>query len=209
MPPKYIYPPRPKSLMQPSQLAHEEGRGCWLWQHKFNGDRCVVVIDVGEKNRSVHLANRHGKFHPTSKFQKLRQELCGSKLLLPKGLHYLDAEILDGDLSETIVLFDVLQIEKYLIGVSQEQRIDLLTAICGSPTELCYHGVALQVTPNIWMTQSGTKDFVQHFEEHIESPLIEGLVLKKKASVLDNWGSKEYEVDWQIRCRKPAKNYRV
>jgi len=203
--PKYIFPPRPKTAIMPRQLSILEARGCWLWQHKFNGDRCPVIIEVSDTNRRVTLCNRHGKFLPTSKNKKLRKELSSKNLLLPVGIHYLDAELLP---NETIVLFDVLQLSDYMIGKTQEERLSLLAEICRNPTELCSSKIALSVTERVWMCRNGNKDFLQHFNEHIENPLIEGLILRKKGSTLDNWGSSEYEVDWQLRCRKPSKNYR-
>lgn len=203
---RYIYPPRPKSAIPPSQLPAEESRGCWVWQHKFNGDRCPIIIDVGTSDRRVHLCNRHGKFLSSQKYPKLREELSSTNLSLPVGLHYLDAELLPE--IETVVLFDVLQLSKYLIGVSQEERLSMLERICGNPTEPCSSGIALSVSDRIWMSGHGDKEFVRHFQEHIENPMIEGLVLRKKGSVLDNWGSSEYETNWQLRCRKESKNYR-
>jgi ATP-dependent DNA ligase len=202
---RYIYPPRPKTALLPTQLAQEEARDCWLWQHKFNGDRCPVIIDVSAATRKVTLCNRHGKFLSATKFPRLRAELSSTNLLLPIGTHYLDAELLP---NATIVLFDVIQFSTYLIGKTQEQRLSMLEEICGNPTEPCSDQIALRVTDHVWMSRHGDKDFLQHFNEYIENPLIEGLVLRKKKSILDNWGSSEYEVNWQIRCRKPSKKYR-
>jgi len=206
--PRYIYPPRPKSTIQPQQLPQEEARGCWLWQHKFNGDRCLAIVESTATSRKVSLANRHGKFHPASKFSKIRSELSDRKFVLPEGTHYLDGELLVEGGMEVIILFDVLQWVKYLIGHTQEHRIEMLRTICGNPTEPCPQNIALSVTDHVWMSRTGDRDFVSHFNEYIDNPLIEGLVLRKKGSVMDNWGSSEYEVDWQLRCRKPSKNYR-
>lgn len=204
--PRYIYPPRPKSTISPQQLPQEESRGCWLWQHKFNGDRCPIIIEVGASGRRVTLCNRHGKFLPPQKFPKLRKELSDTKIHLPLGTHYLDAELLSE--LEVVVLFDVLQISKYLIGSTQEERLLMLEKICGNPTEPCSAQIALSVSEHVWMSRHGDSDLVQHFNEYIDNPLIEGLVLRQKGSTLDNWGSSEYEVDWQLRCRKNSKKYR-
>lgn len=205
--PRYIYPPRPVSTIHPRQLPEEEARGCWIWQYKFNGDRCVAIIESGSTNK-VHLCNRHGKFHPDKKFPLLRREL--SALNLPKGTHYLDGELLnESPVSETMVLFDVLQIaDAYLIGKSQEDRMRLLSEICRTPTEPSSHGIALKVSDRVWMAEHGDQDFVANFEKHVASSLVEGLLLRKKGSCLDNWGRQEYEVNWQLRCRKNAKGYR-
>ena len=117
---------------------------------------------------------------------------------------YLDGELLP---NETLVLFDVLQSGKYLIGSTLENRALILSEICGNPTELCDQKFALQVTSHIWLAQTGDSNFLENFNRFIKNDLIEGLVLKKKGSIMDNWGASEYEVDWQLRCRKPSKNY--
>lgn len=209
--PRYIYPPRPKSKIHPRQLAEEEAMGMWLWQRKFDGDRCIAVID----GKTVHLGNRHNKWHSASKLPELRKELSALKL---SGLSYLDGELLKNG---TLVLFDVLQLSKYLIGVNQLDRLDLLNQVCREPEDFCQEGVALKVSDNIWMADHGFNDFLLHFEEfcpyysHPESGLkgkgeglIEGLVLRRSDSSLDNWGSNQYEVDWQVRCRTGKQNYR-
>lgn len=206
--PKYIYPPRPRSILLPAQLAEEEQRGGWLWQHKFNGDRCIAVVESTPSSRKVTLGNRRGRFHPNNKFPNIRAELSSQNFLLPTGTHYLDGELLVENGMEVLVLFDVLQWTNYLIGKTQEHRLHMLREILGNPTEPCSEKIALSVTKHIWMARTGDKDFVSHYEEYIDNDLIEGLVLKKRDAVLDNWGSSEYEVDWQIRCRKPSKKYR-
>lgn len=210
--PRYIYPPRPKSKIHPRQLVDEEARGIWLWQRKFDGDRCVAVID----GKTVHLGNRHHKWHSPNKLLQLRKELAALKL--PKGISYLDGELLKNG---TLVLFDVLQLTKYLIGVNQLDRLDMLNQVCGEPVDFCQHELALNVSDHIWMADHGFSDFLFRFEEFCPyhshpkgglkqggEGLIEGLVLRRSDSSLDNWGSNQYDVDWQVRCRAGKRNYR-
>lgn len=207
---RYIYPPRPKSKIRPEQLAAKEREGLWLWQRKFDGDRCVVGID----GRNIFLGNRHGKWHNSSKFPHLRREIL--TLNLPTGSHYLDGEMLAGRI---LVLFDVLQVSNYLIGVGQLDRLSLLDAICRSPANRCDAKVALQVTDHIWMAEHGFSGFSEEFKRFsptkpglmagsLTNGLIEGLLLRKKQATLDHWGSSAYDVDWQLRCRHGKKNYR-
>jgi len=210
---RYVYPPRPKQTIPFSQLDEEEQRGVWLWQRKFDGDRCVTAVE----GRQVYLSNRHGKWHSATKFPLLRKELAA--LDLSSGLHYLDGELLHPKVEQTLVLFDILQLTEYLIGVKQLARLDLLVNVCGHPEQLCPQGVALQVSDHVWLAEFGFSDFLSHFQEFctdscrtamssVGEKLVEGLVLRSKESSLDNWGSNEYEVDWQLRCRRKAQNYR-
>lgn len=197
---RYIYPPRPKNTIPPSQLSQEEQRGCWLWQPKYDGDRCIVVVD-GQK---VQFGNRHHKFHPSNKLKHLIPQI--TSLALPTGSACLDGELLNGSI---LVLFDVLEYGgKYLIGKTQVERLEILELICGKPVKLCEPKVARQVSSHLWLSLTGTKDFLANFQELTKSNLVEGLLLRQPNSILDQWGSTEYEVEWQLRCRKSTKNYR-
>jgi len=215
--PPYIYPPRPKNKIHPYNLQVEENRGVWLWQRKYDGDRCVVVVENGR----IHLANRRGGFHSPTKFGPLRREL--SSLKFPTGTHYLDGELLHPLVQDTIVLFDVLQLGKYLIGVDQLERLSLLDGLCAYPSQNCSFGVALQVTEHVWLSHRGDTGFCQEFGRFLDSRfesngelkgevtagrLVEGLLLRRKDSALDGYGAVPYEVDWQLRCRIGHKNYR-
>ncbi len=218
MPPTYIYPPRPKNKIHPDTLPTEERRGIWMWQRKYDGDRCVAIVDNGR----THLCNRRGGFHSPSKFPALRREL--SALKLPAGTSYLDGELLDPLVPQTIVLFDVLQLGKYLIGAGQLDRLSLLDDVCRSPSVSCPFGVAYQVTEHVWLSHRGDSNFQAEFSRFLDSRfgpdgielastvtpgrLVEGLLLRRKDSVLDCYGATPYEVDWQLRCRIGTKNYR-
>jgi hypothetical protein len=135
----------------------------------------------------------------------LRQEL--SALNLPSGTHYLDGEFLHPKIDQTLVLFDILQFGEYLVGWQQIKRLDLLLEVCRHPHDKCDNMLALQVAPHIWLAERWDHDFNTIFQQYTCHKLIEGVVLRKSVSILDNWGSREYEVDWQIRCRKPSKKY--
>ena len=202
--PRYIYPPRPQSRILPDQLPDEERRGIWCWQYKYNGDRCIAIVEKSATGRKITFANRHGKFTPSTKLGTLRKELSSKNFVLPVGTHYLDGELISGDI---LILYDVLQLTQYLFGKTLEERYRLLSEVCGNPSEPCVDEFALKVTDHVWMAPMGDSDFVQNFNRYITHKLIEGLVLKRKGSILDNWGSTEYEIDWQLRCRKPSKNY--
>lgn len=213
---QYVYPPRPRNKMHPSQLGFEEERGVWLWQPKYDGDRCVIAIE----GKEVFLGNRHGKWRKSTLFRRLRKDL--SALNLPKGTHVLDAELVDAS-NGVVVLFDVLQVTDYLLGVNQLERLSLLDDICGNPQEECLSGLALRITDHVWLAQRGNSDFSSKFsqisayrsqvdsgcsDEAAAGKLVEGLLLRRRDSVLDNYGASPYDVDWQLRCRCQHKNYR-
>lgn len=196
---RYVYPPRPKSKIKPEQLAFMESQGIYLWQPKFDGDRCVAALDNGK----AVLSNRHGKWHSSHAFPEIRSEL--SALKVPSGTHYLDGELIKYQNHPVLVLFDVLQWVKYLTGTTQTDRLKILDDLGGKPHDSL---PVNRIDDHLWVCHYGDSNFCDRFSEFVDQPVLEGLVLRKKASVLSNWGAREYEVDWQIRCRRPAKNYR-
>ena len=207
---KVIFPPRPKTRIVPGRLPRYEKTGQWVVQRKFNGTRNTINVTPSGEVRFWHYGEPHKLFKPTPEL--IRQVLS---LNLQPGLEYwLDSELL---LSKTknphykgkMVLFDVLQSGRYLMGSPDQMgRLELLAKICGHPTELEPHsGLALQATDGIWMAQTFESDFVDRFNDFLDHDEIEGLVLRKKKSAITSPGATRYEVDWQIRCRKPSKQY--
>jgi ATP-dependent DNA ligase len=204
----FIYPPRPKGRLDPKLLSkYEDGR--WVVQRKFNGTRTLIHI-VG---KTVVFWNRHAEQHKQFDFgPKFVAEILS--LNLPENEYWLDGELLatktkTPEYKGRVVLYDVLQAGKYLFGSpDQMARVAMLRDICRNPQTLePNHGLALKVTENVWMAQTFEKDFVAEYERFLHCPEIEGVVLRRRDSTLDSFGRKEYEVNWQIRCRKPATNY--
>jgi ATP-dependent DNA ligase len=214
---RYIYPPRPKSKITPFQLSqYEKAKKFDRCQRKFNGDRCEIHITA---DRKVLFYNRHKE--PFSRFNAsqdiIRQVLS---LDLPEGEVWLDGELLknrttsieykdNGKTIPRIVLYDVLVYGgKYLLNVTWDDRQELLKRICRFPTVLeKVNEIALVVSESLWLAETWDKDFPLHYKEKVQLPEIEGLVLKKGKAALDNLGMVEYNVGWQIRCRKPSNMY--
>lgn len=200
---KIVHGPRPKGKILPSQLPQFEDEGKWLVQRKFNGHKNTFFYD----GKTLQFCNK-GKHFLRYKTPPLFLDQL-SALKIEAGGYWFDSELLDVRVSDTIVLYDVLQVAgTSLIGTSQEERLELLEGICRVPKRLCSYGVALQVTENIWLAERWNKDFTFHYEEYLHLDLIEGLVLRDKLAPLDNFGLTAYETGSQIRCRKESKNYR-
>lgn len=201
---KLIFPPRPKGKMLPADLPFYEQQGKWCAQRKFKGSRNLLHISPEGK---LTVANRHGDFHARFELDRAYREEIMDALKIKKGVEYwLDSELMNKEVNarNEIILFDVLQAGRYFFGSpDQMARLEILREICGDPKDLEPGGLALQITPRLWMAETYTQGFVDRFNEALTNPRIEGLVLRKKAASLDNWGHKEYETPNLIRCRKP------
>lgn len=200
---KIIYPPRPKGKMPPSDLPYYESTGKWVAQRKFRGSRAVIHISP---DRKITLGNRHGTTFARFSLDRQYKDEILSGLNLTQGLEYwLDGELMNKDQNATneIILFDVLQAGRYLFNSpSQLERLQMLKDICGNPQNLNRSGLALEITPRLWMAETFDKDFVSRYKEALPIQQLEGLVLRKKAAGLDNFGHAEYETTNLIRCRK-------
>lgn len=205
-----IYPPRPRSAIPPNELPYYESLGIYCVQPKYNGARSVIHIT---SDRQVYIYSRHGRPHRN---YTMPASMAKEILALPglkKGVEvWLDGELLSKttatDTKNKIVLFDVLHYEKYLfLSPDQVGRIELLANICGGPNKLdSLRGMGYVVSDNLWMAPTFYSNFADEFNKDYGDE-VEGLVLRKKNSVIDNFGQKEYEVSWLIRCRRPHKNY--
>lgn len=201
-----IYPPRPVSKIPHSQLAKFEASGKWLAQRKFNGHRTLIHV---RPDREPEFWNRRGALLRNPYSKRFGTQLKELNLDADKE-YWLDGEtffgkVKDTDINDKLVLFDVLQAGHYLFGSpTQVGRLELLNNICKNPTVQAKNNIALIVTDNIWMAEAFFSDFVTKFKDAFYTEgVIEGLVLRKKDSALDNFGKTEYETSSQIRCRKP------
>lgn len=203
---KILYPPHPKIKIPVHKLKDYEETGKWIAQRKFNGTNILIYIS---KNREVNLLTRHGtppKLFSLSK--NIIDQILSLKLESDKD-YWLNAELLDHKTKNNyykkrIILFDILHAGKYLIRKpNQIARLEMLKEICNFPEKLEKNGIALEVTENIWLAQNWEHNFEEIFFEKIKMDEIEGLILRKKESFLDNFGQKKYDASWILKCRKP------
>lgn len=203
---KILFPPHPEIKIQSHKLSEYEKSGKWIAQRKFNGTNVVIYVSV---DRKIHILTRHGtppKLFSLSESHK--SQILSLNFEKDKD-YWLNGELLDHktkskDYKKKIVLFDVLHAGRYLIkNPNQQARLEILNNICNHPEKLEKNNIALEVTQDIWLAQSWLDNFEQHYKELLHMDEIEGLVLRKKNSFLDNFGQKEYDASWIVKCRKP------
>lgn len=208
--PKVIYPPRPKGAIPPQELDYYEKTGLWVAQPKYNGGRNVIHIEV---NGNISMWGRHGAKHEIFSMTDSQREQILSLPGLKKGQEYwLDSEVLiktkAPETKNKIILFDVLQAGRYLfMSPNQMVRLEMLDEICGRPRVLDnWRRMAYKISDDVLMSPTYLEGFKDRFNDDLGDE-VEGLVLRKKDSFIDNFGVKEYEVGWLIRCRRQHKNY--
>lgn len=203
---KILFPPHPNIKIPSHKLEEYELSGKWIAQRKFNGTNILLYIS---HDRNVEILTRHGTPPKLFQLSKSHIDQILSLNLDQDKDYWLNGELLDHktknpDYKKKIVLFDVLHAGRYLIkNPTQEKRLEILDNICGNPEILEKNCIALEVTQDIWMAQNWKYDFEQRYKEFLHMDEIEGLVLRKKNSFIDNFGSKEYNASWIVKCRKP------
>jgi len=205
-----IFPPRPKGAIPPGELGYYESLNLYCAQPKYNGSRNPIHISA---DGQVSSYSRHGRAHRTYAMpESVKSEILALPGL-PKGIEvWLDAELLSkttaADTKHKIVLFDILHYDKYLfLSPNQVGRLELLAKVCGNPTKLdSMRAMGYVVSDNILLAPTFYSGFKEEFVKD-RGDEVEGLVLRKLNSTIDNFGQKEYEVNWLIRCRRPHKNY--
>lgn len=205
--PSYIYPPRPRITLPPGELDEYERSGRWVADPKFEGARNLVKIKDGE----VELFGRHGGRHLSFDLSvTLKNEILNLPGLV-KGVEYwLDSELMiktkAADTKGKIIFYDVLFMDKYLfMKPDQMGRKKLLDEICGNPVQLdVYRGMAYQISENLLMSPTYEFGFSDLFKS-FDYDEVEGLVLRRRNSTIDNFGQKPYEAYWLARCRRRNK----
>jgi ATP-dependent DNA ligase len=112
------------------------------------------------------------------------------------------------------VIWDILVYNgEYLLGKTFLERMQLLEELypcvqmrVGESFESYVH---LCTTPhkNIYKAPCYDGNFDKLYKSIVDTDLYEGLVLKRKDAKLSYGLTEKNNNDWQIKCRKPTKNY--
>lgn len=190
------YPPRPEKAVDPSELNRYENLG-WIAEFKKNGT--YTVPDQGEVY-TRHL-EPHLLWDPKSSvaMEEIRKipGICLCSELLHKKVK--------GGHQDTLYVHDILVFKgEDLVGETYEDRYKILLSLFdfkdeGDPS----HWV---VNRNLWISKWIYSGFRQVFDS-ITDPEDEGLVLKNPKARLKFCNKPGSNSGWQIKCRKPHKNY--
>jgi ATP-dependent DNA ligase len=209
----YLFPPRPEQTTNHTELSKYDN-GDFIAQPKYNGTCCVVFISEDE----VVVMNRHkGKI--TSDYS----DIDFKGLHRGKGWMVLCGEFLnknkkgeDGKpFNLKFVIWDILVYESnYLVGSTIIERLTLLenlypcTKIAVDETHMkVLKHACFTCQKNVYRAPTYGKDFNMLYAQIVDTDLYEGLVLKRKTAKLTFGLVEKNNNTWQIKCRKPTKNY--
>lgn len=198
----YLWPPRPEKKVMSGLLNFYQKKGWWA-QFKKNGTCSVIALTPeGE----LIPWGRHEEPHKAWQFTENSSRAFKN---LPKGWYVFVAELMHSKvpgLRDINYINDILVHNgDYLVGTTFEYRAELLKKLFlkGDEQETVSHYI---VDDNLWLAKNHKVDFKKMWDE-IENPEDEGLVCKNPNAELKVCSKSGANTDWQIKCRKPTKNY--
>lgn len=204
---RYIYPPRPKNAIPPSDLSFWDN-GSLIAQPKLNGSNCLIFTN-GE---SQVVMNRHNQ--RLTNFRLSQDEIKSiyrgsGEWMIINGEYMNKNKNDESDIpfNHKLVIFDILTFDGYyLLGKTFEERIYLLDEIYGqvdSEKEYLY-----KITDNVYRVKSYVGEFNDLFNKLSQIDMIEGLVMKRKSAKLERGNTENNNTKSQLKSRKATKNYK-
>lgn len=198
----YVWPPRPENAIPDTMLDSYEEKG-WSGQVKKNGT-CSLAFSNGT---DVVFKTRHNEDHKAwtpgaehkAFFKSLSRDgqwcVFEAELLHSKG----------NSVKNTWYIFDIIVWQgDYLVGTTFNQRQALLQEIFKGKLKEgnADHWV---IEDKIWLAKP-IKDFRKTWEGLVHSE-DEGIVLKDPNAKLKLCNKQNSNAGWQLKCRRPHKNY--
>ncbi len=202
---EYLWPPRPdsKRAVPPAMLGFYEKRS-YIGQIKKNGTCNVITVSP---DKTITFMNRHNEAHsawkPTAASEAIFKALPGD------GWYVIVAELLHSKVTggprDTNYNFDVLVADSdYLVGKTFVERQAILLALFpDSIDETFSHRV---IDDNTWVAKPFTDGFRAVFDGLVSAE-DEGIVLKDPNGKLEPCSRQAANTVWQVKCRKPHKNF--
>lgn len=201
----YIYPPRPKNKIPSSSLPTFQNLG-FIGQPKMNGSCGVMFLDDPQAI-TVNLMNRHKERfsrYPISEEEFISLHRGYGKMILVG--EYLNKSQLDinEEPLKGFVIFDIIMYNgEHLLGETQKERMRLLNSLYTTEE---YDGFIRKIN-DVTFIVNQFDELPSTWEKMIKIDMYEGFVLKLPSGKLKNGVRPENNGDWQVKCRKPTKNY--
>jgi len=202
----YIYPPRPKNPLSPTELDFWDN-GMMIGQPKLNGSNAVIFTD----GNSVYIYNRHNQ--RMSNVQLEKEEILN--IYSGRGWMVINGEYMNKSKNDErgqvfnhkLVIFDILVHDgQYLLGTTFKERIGLLDSLYGTrKSDMEY---LTEISENIYRVKSYDTGFKTLYEDLTKIDMVEGLVLKRKSGKLELGTTENNNTKSQIKVRKSTKNYK-
>ncbi len=201
---KYIYPPRP-AIKAPSTALKTYERMGFIAQPKLDGSYGVLFMQAN----FVKLMGRHNNLFA----RNILKESDLTSLYRGPGFTVLTGEYMNksqrdvkGKPFNGFVIFDILVYNgKHLIQSTFKERQELLDTLYPD-----YHDndqFTVSLGNNMYRAKNFNEGFDELWKEAVKIEMYEGFVLKRPDGILENGIREANNTGWQLKIRKPTKNY--
>jgi hypothetical protein len=201
---KYLYPPRPEGKIRPSSIATYDN-GNYLAQIKANGSCAVVYIASPDQsviyNRHNQLLTKHGSL---PNFGRLHSG-NGYMILVGEYMNKSKRDENGKNFNDNFLIFDILMYDGQFLTCRYTDRQKLLQLLY--PAIDYNHFLDATGVDRVFRMRNFTDSFSLHYNALSQIDYVEGLVIKRKDSILKPCTSASANSDWQIKVRKETKNY--
>ncbi len=204
---KFIFPPRPKNSVSPTELNYFENSGL-ITQAKINGSNTSIYTN----GQSVIVMNRHGQRLTgfsinTDEILSLYKGTGGWLVLNAEYLNKSQTDETGRVFNHKLVIFDILVYDSnYLVGSTFESRVKLLDELYENKE--CDKEYLYNISENVYRVKTYTENFENLFNSLIKIGMYEGLVFKRMSGKLE-MGLRELNTSSsQFKIRKPTPNYK-
>jgi hypothetical protein len=201
---RYLYPPRPETKAPVDMIQTLEDMG-FIAQPKLNGS-CALLFTDGKE---VIFWNRHKKAF--AKHQMDIDELRslhrgkGWMVLVGEYMNKSQKDAAGKTFNHKFVLFDIIVFNgMQLIGKTTEDRLALMNSLWSFKN---HDEWITQVTSNVFIVNSITTGFEDAWNRITEIGMYEGFVFKKPNAKLETGYREVNNSLWQVKIRRPTKNY--
>jgi ATP-dependent DNA ligase len=200
---KYIFPPRPEIKAPQTSIERFEELN-FTAQPKLNGS-CGVLFTDGKQFKFM---NRHRlefakTLIPSDELLSLHRGKSWTVLVgehMNKSQRGADKKVFNGK----YVIFDILVHNGvHLVGTTFEERQKLLEKLYRATP---HDSWISKISENVYRVNNISNAETQ-WKDLTEVEMYEGFVFKKKSGKLDLGFKKENNMSWQVKVRKPTKNY--
>lgn len=201
---QYLFPPRPELKAPSTIIPNYEGR--FIAQPKLNGSCAVLFTDGNE----IIMMNRHKEqFSRECLIDK--EEL--KKLHKGKGWLVLTGEYMNKSKKDSegkifngkFVIFDILVYQnEYLVGTTFKERQELINELYPSQVFDKYISI---ISSSLYKVNNIETNITQSWNDIVKTDMYEGFVLKNPQGILDVGYRSANNTGWQVKIRKPTKNY--
>lgn len=197
----YLWPPRPETKIPVSMTNFYDKRG-WHGQAKLNGT-CSVIFTNGTE---CVIKTRHNDDHKAWTPKPEHLDFFKSTVKNGKWNVFI-AELMHNKgpiLKDLLYVFDIIVHDgQQLVGKTFTERQKLLEQlITGEEKDLWYEHNKYVVRAR---NHAGNSKAL--YERITKDDYVEGVVMKDPKAALGLCNREGNNTGWQVKCRKPTKNY--